>query len=153
MVMAAPDPSDLSTRALMQVVFRRMSAAVVLLAITSSAAGQAAPERTTQAGVYTAAQAARGQDTFAGQCQACHTPADYTSPAFSTAWVGKMLSELFSFVSQNMPKSDPGSLQPGEYAQVVAYLLKLNGMPDGEQELPADSVALKSIRFEVPTKK
>jgi hypothetical protein len=48
-----------------------------------------------------------------------------------------------------MPKNDPASLTPGEYAQVVAYLLKINDVPAGESELPADSDALKKIRIEM----
>jgi hypothetical protein len=47
-----------------------------------------------------------------------------------------------------MPKIDPGSLQPNEYAQVLAYMLKLNGLPAGQKELPADVAVLKSIRID-----
>jgi hypothetical protein len=51
-----------------------------------------------------------------------------------------------------MPKNEPGSLQPNEYADLVAYLLRMNDMPGGSEELPADSVALKKIRIEVGKK-
>ena len=44
----------------------------------------------------------------------------------------------------------PASLTPAEYAQVVAYLLKINDVPAGEHELPPDSEALKKIRIEMP---
>jgi S-disulfanyl-L-cysteine oxidoreductase SoxD len=47
-----------------------------------------------------------------------------------------------------MPKNEPGSLAPEEYADVLAYLLQLNGMPAGERDLPADSTALKRIRID-----
>jgi alcohol dehydrogenase (cytochrome c) len=47
-----------------------------------------------------------------------------------------------------MPKSDPGSLSPGEYARVLAYLLSLNGMPVGKDELPTDANGLKRIRID-----
>ena len=39
-----------------------------------------------------------------------------------------------------------------EDAQVVAYLLKLNGQPAGSAELPSDSLVLKTIRFEAAEK-
>jgi len=51
-----------------------------------------------------------------------------------------------------MPKNEPGSLQPDEYADVLAYLLKLNDFPSGSEALPADSLALKKIRIEVGKK-
>jgi hypothetical protein len=50
-----------------------------------------------------------------------------------------------------MPKSDPGILSQKEYAQVVAYLLKMNRMPAGEAELPEDSMQMKNIRFDTVT--
>jgi hypothetical protein len=36
---------------------------------------------------------------------------------------------------------------------VIAYLLKINGVPPGKQELPADAKALKQIRISIPTAK
>jgi hypothetical protein len=33
---------------------------------------------------------------------------------------------------------------------VVAYLLKINGVPAGETDLPADAEAMKKIRIEMP---
>jgi hypothetical protein len=50
-----------------------------------------------------------------------------------------------------MPKSAPGTLTRREYTQVTAYLLKMNGMPAGAGELPADSMALTRIRIELKT--
>jgi len=104
--------------------------------------------RSTTSGVYTDEQATRGRDTYQMQCKSCHTPASHTGATFASWWDRKPLSELFEFVTTRMPKNEPGSLQPDEYADVIAYLLKLNDMPSGSDELPADSVALKKIRIE-----
>ena len=52
-----------------------------------------------------------------------------------------------------MPKDDPESLSVAERAQVVAYLLKLNGLPAGKTELPTDAEALKKIKIELPKEK
>ena len=52
-----------------------------------------------------------------------------------------------------MPKTEPASLTLDEYGQVLAYLLKLNGMPEGEVDLPTDSVMLKGIRFDTAVAK
>jgi mono/diheme cytochrome c family protein len=103
--------------------------------------------RTTLTGVFTAAQAMRGRDTYAFSCQGCHTVASHTGHAFMGAWNGKSLAELFQYIRYSMPKSEPGTLSAGEYAQVTAYILQLNGMPDGSLELPADSAALSVIRI------
>ncbi len=119
-----------------------------VLAVPSDAQQPASAARSTLTGVYTEAQAARGRDTYSGMCQACHTPASHSGDNFLGTWGGRPLWELFKYITESMPKMDPGSLAFDEYAQVTAYILKLNGMPAGARELPADSVALKAIRFE-----
>lgn len=62
-------------------------------------------------------------------------------------WSGRPLAELFQYIRYSMPKSEPGTLSAEEYAQLTAYILQLNGMPDGARELPADSAALSRIRI------
>jgi mono/diheme cytochrome c family protein len=109
-----------------------------------------APVITTMTGVYSAAQATRGEETYMAICVACHPRGTYTTAAFKTAWNGRPLAELFDLVREKMPKSDPGSLTPGEYAQAIAYLLKINDVPAGELELPPDGEALRKIRVEWP---
>jgi mono/diheme cytochrome c family protein len=110
----------------------------------------ATPQTSTAAGVYSAPQATRGEETYMAICVACHPRGTYSTAAFKTAWTGRPLSELFDLVKEKMPKNDPASLTPAEYAQVIAYLLKINDVPAGEHELPPDSDALKKIRIEMP---
>ena len=109
--------------------------------------GDTSVVRSTSSGVFTAEQADRGRDIYAGLCTGCHTAASHPGGAFWDGWVGKRLSELFTFVSGRMPKSDPGSLSSEEYAALVAHILRLNGMPAGSHELPADTVVLNAIRI------
>ncbi len=78
---------------------------------------------------------------------ACHPKGTYTAPAFRQKWNGHLVSELFSFLSTQMPKEQPGTLEAEEYADVIAYLLKINGAPAGKTELPTDVKALKWIRI------
>ena len=131
-------------------------AALVAVAAASQTAGAqpAGPNatRSTSAGVYTDEQASRGRDMYAMQCKSCHTPASHTGVVFANSWDRRPLSDLYSFIVTRMPKNEPGSLQPDEYADVLAYLLKLNELPSGSDPLPADSVALKKIRIEVGKK-
>src|SRR5688500_2385799 len=82
---------------------------------------------TTAVGVYTAAQAARGEETYTNICVACPPAGTYTTAAFREKWHSKPLSELFALVSETMPKQEPASLTPKEYVEVLAYLLKING--------------------------
>ena len=110
---------------------------------------QPAEARSTRHGVYTASQAERGNQLYALLCVSCHTPATHTGPAFVAKWNGRPLADLFGYLRQEMPKSDPGSLSAAEYTLALAYLLKLNGMPAGHTELPADSLALRQIRIEL----
>jgi polar amino acid transport system substrate-binding protein len=109
------------------------------------------PSRSTASGVYTEEQAMRGRDTYQMQCKSCHTPASHTGATFASWWERKPLSDLYQFVTTRMPKNEPGSLQPDEYVDLIAYLLKLNDLPSGSEPLPADSVALKKIRIDVKT--
>jgi len=106
--------------------------------------------RTTASGVYTAAQATRGESTYMSVCVGCHPPTTYKGPVFFVVWGGRPLSDLFEAVSMKMPKNDPGTLEPVEYADLVAYLLKINGLPAGRLALPPDAGAMRSIRIEAP---
>ena len=105
--------------------------------------------RSTLLGVYAADQAARGQETYEVMCRECHVPATHTGPAFTAAWQGRPLWNLFRYIRELMPKDDPGTLTRRETTQVLAYLLRMNGMPSGGEELPADSTTLSRIRIEL----
>lgn len=106
--------------------------------------------QSTMSGVYSAPQATRGEETYMAVCVSCHPAGTYKAPGFRATWKGRPLSDLFDQVREKMPKNDPASLSQQEYIQVVAYLLKINGVPAGESDLPADTEALKKIRIEMP---
>ena len=105
--------------------------------------------RSTLSGVFTEEQAAKGKDVFLGQCQSCHTNADLTSADFKADWVGKMLSDFFTFLKETMPESEPGALSNEQYAAVTAYVLQLNGLPAGAVPLATTADSLATIKFEV----
>jgi hypothetical protein len=81
-------------------------------------------------------------------CAGCHPAITHVGPQFTTSWAGKRLSELFGFLRERMPKNDPGGLSEQDYVDVMSYMLRLNGMPAGGEELPPDSVALTKIRID-----
>ncbi len=123
---------------------------VLLVADRPLVAQTPASARTTVDGVYTTAQAKRGADVYAGLCQSCHTAASHTGPPFRNKWVGRPLSDLFGYITQEMPKTEPGSLTMDDYTVVLAYMLRMNGMPAGRQKLTSDTKLLKAILINLP---
>lgn len=120
--------------------------ACLLLALSTASAAQ----KSVKDGVYTAAQAERGEAVYQSRCASCHTPGYFTDDSFHTNYSGKPLWELFDMVSDAMPEDDPGSLKKEQYADVIAFMLKLNKFPAGEAELPTDKDALSAILMEKP---
>jgi S-disulfanyl-L-cysteine oxidoreductase SoxD len=111
----------------------------IFIAATSGSLARQAP-KTVNDSVYSEAQAARGQAIFEGTCTACHDTARFTGGDFMTAWTGKSMGELFKVVSTTMPEDNPGALKPQQYADVLAYFLKLNEFPAGSEELKAETM-------------
>jgi mono/diheme cytochrome c family protein len=106
--------------------------------------------------VYTEAQAKRGRNVYLASCRSCHAAESHTGQTFQTWWGDKTLADLYGFMSEKMPKNDPGSLDPQEYIDVIAYLLKMNTLPAGKTELEADPDSLAKIRIllkRIPIKK
>jgi mono/diheme cytochrome c family protein len=99
-------------------------------------------------GVYTERQARKGESTFGKQCTACHVPAAITGMPFRKTWSGRTVGEFFELIRTTMPEDNPGKLSRGQYADIIAYLLQLNGYPPGEKPLPADDGALQRIRID-----
>ena len=118
------------------------------LALSSSLSAQ--DKKSVKAGVYTAAQADRGITLFRSKCASCHAPNRFTDDLFYTSFAGKPLWEMFDVISDTMPEDDPGGMKKEEYADVIAYLLKLNNFPAGATELPVDKDALSAIVMEKP---
>jgi mono/diheme cytochrome c family protein len=121
-----------------------------VLAATLSAAvmsGQA-PTRTTNSGVYTAAQAERGKEVFEAKCTACHDTARFTGDVFLDVWDGKPLKDVWDIASGTMPEDNPGSLPQQDYADVLAYFLHLNAFPTGDTELKGEAAAMAAIMIE-----
>jgi mono/diheme cytochrome c family protein len=119
---------------------------------------QAPPKQSAWDGVYTEAQATRGERTYGRSCEQCHGP-DLTgdpvmeipalsSEAFMTSWSGKTVKDLFEHVQRSMPKDKPGSLGTGAYIDVVAFLLQANKFPSGSKDLPRAAEQLATITIE-----
>lgn len=105
-------------------------------------------------GVFTAAQAARGEERYKASCSSCHAedllggsgPA-LVGEVFYQRWNDQTVSDLLLTVRQTMPQDSPDSLGTAGYVDLLAFLLKSNGAPAGSTELPQDQAALKDLRI------
>lgn len=105
--------------------------------------------KTTLSGIYTAAQAAQGEVTYYSLCVSCHPKGTYAGPSFKTNWNNRPLWDLWDWISNKMPKNDPGSLEPAQVVQVMAYILQQNKMPAGSTPLPPNEKTLYGIKIQI----
>ena len=122
------------------------SLVLVLATLTATPGAQAPAPRTVWDGVYTDAQATRAQGTFGASCERCHTlTADGRRPlsgeGFLTKHTQKTVGELLTYISTSMPNGQPGTLSASNYADLMALILRSNGVPAGTAELTPESIA------------
>lgn len=122
--------------------------AVLLLAIATTWQGPG--NISVRAGVYSEAQAARGEKIYAQRCGACHQPAQFTAPTFLQSWQGRTADALFDQIRTTMPQENPGGMKRQEYVDVLAFLFRENGLPAGERELEPTDEALTRVLIEPP---
>ena len=128
---------------------------VVWLGLVASAS-QEVGGVTVWSGVYSAAQAERGEKRYADQCATCHG-AEMAGGAgipglagveFLFGWNNRSLAELLDYLKQNMPPTQPGVLSDAQYADVIAAMLKANKFPAAASgEMPTDRAGLGPIRI------
>ena len=95
--------------------------------------------------MYSVVQAERGEQRFKISCSSCHTPSSFGGGTFADRWDGQTMADVFEYVSSTMPENDPGGLKKEDYADVLAYILRINAYPAGYDELPVDTEALKKL--------
>lgn len=105
-------------------------------------------KKSTLDGVYTEQQARRGAQIYENICAECHDLDEFMEPLMQS-WMGAPISMLFFEITDLMPADSPGSLEPAEYADVLAYILELNGLPPGPAELEPSDEVLKRIILEL----
>jgi mono/diheme cytochrome c family protein len=144
-------------------------AAVSLLAVTAAVAapgsrhGPAASDAAVFAaqaqgisvwdGVYTDAQARRGQRLYAQECANCHhddrrgegSAPSLVGPSFFFRWGDLSLDDMLTATRTTMPQGAPGSLGLEAYLDVISFLLESNGIPPGMSELPQERDDLRRI--------
>src|SRR5688572_13333881 len=126
-----------------------------LLAASISIDAQAT--RTLQDGVFSDAQATRGQALYTQRCAGCHG-ADLTGgaqappldgAAFRFKWRQEPLSALFIKIRYTMPPNaaDAAKLTAEQGADLVAHVLKSNRFPAGKADFAAADATTSSIAW------
>ena len=132
----------------------RLDGWVPLVACLALLGSPSAATQNDGVGLYSEAQAGRGEALYQQYCAVCHgarlqgnPAAPLTGGAFRGRWEdGKhTLDDLYYIVRNLMPNNAPGSLSKAEYADVVAYILKINNYPAGEAELIPKAAAMKAL--------
>ena len=104
-------------------------------------------------GVYTDEQATRGELVYQDECAFCHlddllgdafaTP--LIEEAFTSRWEGANVGDLMTVIQVTMPADRPNTMSNEAVADVIAFLLKMNNYPAGDEELAADAATLENI--------
>ena len=121
-------------------------------------AGVGAQGKTANDGIYSEAQAKRGDVLYKEQCATCHgdnLEGSGPMPAlagkdFLASWQGKSVADLFEKTHTTMPATAPGSLTPAQAADIVAYMLASSKYKVGTTDLEGKVEALKDIKIEAP---
>lgn len=130
--------------------------ALVAIGLATTASYMAAAQaKTVWDGVFTAAQATRGEGVYFEECASCHgrdlvggdgSPAPpLAGDMFLERLADSSVADFFERVRTTMPLDSPARLSRTQYAEIVAFILKANRIPAGADELGTDPAALGRI--------
>ena len=106
--------------------------------------------------IHTTAQADRGAVVYKKECASCHgegltgvdeAPA-LTGATFLSNWNGQSIGDLVDLTRKSMPKDNETTLTRQQYVDVTAHVLRVNGFPAGQTELPVAALRLGTIRID-----
>jgi mono/diheme cytochrome c family protein len=123
-----------------------------MLCVMYAAASQT---QTVWSGVYSEAQAYRGEKVADTTCIGCHGPKldggdsgpKLVGEAFMANWSSQSVGVMFDWIREAMPAEAPGTLSKADAAAVIAYILQLNKMPAGKQDLSVEPDVLGRIQI------
>ena len=114
---------------------------------------EAQQARSLSDGVYSPAQATRGQEIYKAQCAECHGNAlegtvgsALAGDSFLSDWSARPLSAFVDKIQKTMPFSTPGSLSRQQSTDLTAYILQVGKFPGGRTDLTDATLA----RIEFP---
>ena len=114
-----------------------------------------AQEKSQWDGVFTEAQAKRGDPMYTQYCSSCHGPdlgggemaPGLVGSDFASNWNDLSLGQLFDRMRISMPQNNPGSLSRQQNADILAFVLYKGSAPAGTAELPTQSEVLNTIKY------
>lgn len=136
-----------------------LSSFALVLVFIASVSIDAQSSRTLQDGVFSDAQAARGQTVYAQRCAGCHGAAlagaqapPLTGDAFVRKFRMEPLSALFIKIRYTMPPGAAAAAQPTaeQGADLVAHVLKTNGFPAGKTDFAAADAITSRVSWPAP---
>ncbi len=134
-----------------------MLALSILVLVVSLAPAQRFVSALQQKGIFTEAQARRGQALYDSRCASCHglrLDGGSADPLAGGKFMAKWgqgnhnVDELYYITRTQMPYGAGGTLSNRQYIDIVAYMLKANGYQAGPRELTTASASLKQIKIE-----
>jgi mono/diheme cytochrome c family protein len=149
-------------------VWRQLGVLLALCLPVSTAAwsAQQSAPKTIWDGIYTEAQAQRGEQLFKSECSYCHRvdlsggffdngtgrAATLAGPrafgsSFEERWKDQTVGDMVATIAATMPQQRPTSLSVQTYVDIVSYLLAKNQIPAGKTELPVDVAALMQLNI------
>lgn len=122
----------------------------LVLCMPTVQAQSQAPGKTVLEGVYSDAQAARGQALYTAHCSVCHGDAlegvsapELIGNRFIERWREDMLDTIYNFIKERMPlgrAADANPIPASDYLDILTYILKVNGYRAGPSELTPDFI-------------
>ncbi len=99
-------------------------------------------------GVFSAEQADHGAAIVRDKCGACHgnsLEGGQEAPAlkgddFWSEWDNQPARSLYSRIISTMPPDGPGTLEPKDVIDIEAFIVHLNGVPQGKAIQSADEL-------------
>jgi len=129
-----------------------LGVAVFAAVLAGSATLMGEDQKTAKDGVFSAAQAERGEALYKEHCASCHAEDLSGSSApqlagadFLGVWDKAPVLELVTRIQGTMPYNAPGSLNKAQSIDIVAFILKMNNYPAGTEDLPSDDEGEKAI--------
>lgn len=120
-------------------------AALEVVVVQPSAAAEAAPQKSTNDGVYSKAQADGAKAQFEKICADCHPFSEAEKKKvkdvplggdpFFENWTGRPLKELATTIALTMPNDGSAVVSEEEALNLVAFILQKNGFPAGSKPL------------------
>src|SRR5437867_11176796 len=127
---------------------RTLGVVLCMFPLAVTFVGGAPQLRSVTEGVYSAAQAERGQEVYRSQCNECHGNAlqggsgpPLSGDRFISNWSGRPLLALGDKIQNIMPFGKPGTVSRAQAVDLSAYILQSGKFPAVQTELGDDRLA------------